>query len=100
MERLTEEQIEAALQELTDWERVDEKWIERKYRFKEYLTGIDFVQSIANYSEDMNHHPFISIDYKRITVKISSWQAKGLTDLDVEMARQFDTYYEAIQKKQ
>ncbi|MDC3415116.1 4a-hydroxytetrahydrobiopterin dehydratase [Terrihalobacillus insolitus] len=98
MERLNEEQIEQALQKLSNWKRVDEKWIQRKYRFKNYLAGVRFVHDIANYSENIQHHPFISIDYKVVTVKLSSWQAKGLTDLDIEMAAHFDEVYENGEK--
>lgn len=96
MERLTEEEIEQALTENKNWKRLDEKWIERKYRFREYLQGIEFVNRIAQRSEEVNHHPLISIDYKLITVKLSSWNARGLTELDFTLAKQYDDMYHAI----
>ncbi|GAB3053765.1 4a-hydroxytetrahydrobiopterin dehydratase [Virgibacillus ainsalahensis] len=98
MERLNEEQIAKELDGLPDWKRMDEKWIERKYRFKNYLAGIHYVDKIAEYAESKQHHPFISIDYKVVTLKISSWQAKGLTDLDFEMVKHFDLLYEQVEK--
>ncbi|WP_188455440.1 4a-hydroxytetrahydrobiopterin dehydratase [Virgibacillus oceani] len=98
MERLTEEQITKELEMLSDWKRLDEKWIERKYRFKNFLAGVNFVDQIAVYAEEKQHHPFISIDYKVVTLKISSWQAKGLTDLDFEMVNHFDELFEAADK--
>ncbi|UJL46372.1 4a-hydroxytetrahydrobiopterin dehydratase [Virgibacillus sp. NKC19-16] len=98
MERLTEEQIAKELENLPDWRRLDEKWIERRYRFRNYLAGVGFVDQVAAYAEGKNHHPFISIDYKVVTLKISSWQAKGLTDLDMEMVKHFDELYEQAQK--
>lgn len=99
MERLTDEKISKELNELTNWKRLDEKWLEGTYRFKDYLTGIDFVQKAANYSEEINHHPFIAIEYKKITVKLSSWKAKGITDLDISMARKFNEFYEEIKSR-
>ncbi|WP_099159012.1 4a-hydroxytetrahydrobiopterin dehydratase [Virgibacillus ndiopensis] len=98
MERLTEEQINQELEKLPNWKRLDEKWIERKYRFKNFLAGVRFVDQIASYAEEKQHHPFISIDYKVVTLKISSWQAKGLTDLDFEMVNHFDELYETVDK--
>ncbi|SDQ05395.1 4a-hydroxytetrahydrobiopterin dehydratase [Virgibacillus salinus] len=98
MERLSEEQITKELANLPDWKRLDEKWIERKYRFKDFLNGVRFVDQIAEYAEQKQHHPFISIDYKVVTVKISSWQMKGLTDLDFEMVNQFDKLYDEADK--
>ncbi|HWO75593.1 MAG TPA: 4a-hydroxytetrahydrobiopterin dehydratase [Bacillus sp. (in: firmicutes)] len=98
MEKLSQSAIEARLAENPNWKLTDEKWIERKYRFKDYLNGIEFVQQIANLSEEANHHPFISIDYKLITVKITSWHAKGLTDLDFELAQKYDELYMKVKK--
>ncbi|WP_331000868.1 4a-hydroxytetrahydrobiopterin dehydratase [Radiobacillus kanasensis] len=66
--------------------------------FKDYLSGIEFVRQVAHYSEDINHHPFISIDYKAVTIKLSSWNARGLMDLDITMAKQFEDFYNEIQK--
>lgn len=98
MERLSEAQIEKELENLPDWKRLDEKWIGRRYRFKDYLNGVRFVDKVAEYAESKQHHPFISIDYKIVTMKISSWQMKGLTDLDFEMVRHFDELYEQGEK--
>jgi 4a-hydroxytetrahydrobiopterin dehydratase len=98
MEKLNEEAIQNKLKENPNWKLTEGKWIERKYRFQDYLNGIDFVQSVADLSEKMNHHPFISIDYKLITVKISSWRANGLTDLDFTLAQQYDELYLQLKK--
>ncbi|MEH7012228.1 4a-hydroxytetrahydrobiopterin dehydratase, partial [Neobacillus niacini] len=38
-------------------------------------------------------HPFISIDYKVVTLRISSWNARGLTALDFELATKYDEFY-------
>lgn len=93
MEKLSEQAIQERLSELKEWRLADEKWIVRKYRFRDYLQGISFVQKIAEESERVQHHPFITIEYKLITVKISSWRAKGLTELDFELAEAYDRFY-------
>jgi 4a-hydroxytetrahydrobiopterin dehydratase len=94
--RLTDEEVQSLLQEMEGWKLVEERWIAKKYRFPNYLQGIEFVRRIATISEEANHHPFISIDYKLITVKISSWRAKGLTKLDFDLAKKYDEIYEKI----
>ncbi|WP_339160918.1 4a-hydroxytetrahydrobiopterin dehydratase [Siminovitchia sp. FSL H7-0308] len=99
MERLSQEEVAVKLQENKNWKLVDEKWITRKYRFRDYLKGIDFVNKVAQASEKAQHHPFISIDYKLVTLKISSWRARGLTTLDFEMADQYDQFYEECTKE-
>ncbi|KAB2329734.1 4a-hydroxytetrahydrobiopterin dehydratase [Cytobacillus depressus] len=93
MERLSPAEILEKLSALSQWKLEDEKWIVRKYRFRDYLQGISFVKEIANASEKAQHHPFISIDYKLITVKLTSWRAMGLTGLDFKMADLYDRLY-------
>jgi 4a-hydroxytetrahydrobiopterin dehydratase len=98
IKKLTEEQVHEHLSRLTGWKLTDEKWIEKKYRFSEFLNGIQFVQKIAERSDAVNHHPFISINYKLVTLRISSWQARGLTELDFDLARQFDAIFMRVKK--
>lgn len=99
MKRLSEEQIEEALPKVEGWKRTDEKWIRKRFRFKEFMHGVHFVNRIAELSEEVDHHPFISIDYKVVTLKISSWHAGGLTDLDFELAGKYNELYEDVQNK-
>ena len=98
MEKLNEAAVQDRLKENPNWKLTDGKWIERKYRFQEYLNGIEFVQNFAQLSEQMNHHPFISIDYKLISIKITSWRARGLTALDFTLAEKYDELYLQIKK--
>ncbi|WP_251549492.1 4a-hydroxytetrahydrobiopterin dehydratase [Neobacillus muris] len=93
MNKLTEAERDQALAALSGWQ-LDGKFIVKRYRFQEFLKGIDFVNEIAQLSEKKNHHPFISIDYKLLTLKLTSWHAGGLTALDFELAKIYDSIYE------
>ncbi|ASK64301.1 4a-hydroxytetrahydrobiopterin dehydratase [Virgibacillus phasianinus] len=95
---MTEEQVNNELAGLTDWNLIDEKWIERIYRFKKYLAGVRFVDKVAESAENKQHHPLIAIDYKKVSVKFSSWQEKGLTSVDFEMAKRVDVIYEELEQ--
>ncbi|WP_173917273.1 4a-hydroxytetrahydrobiopterin dehydratase [Halobacillus sp. Marseille-Q1614] len=92
--RIPVEEKQSRVDELNGWKLEDDKFIVKRYRFKEFLTGIDFVNKIASYSEEIQHHPFISIDYKMVTLKLTSWNAKGLTYLDLECADHYDELYQ------
>ena len=98
MDLLTEGEIQKALTELPKWERVDEKWLKREFYFNKYLSGIAFVQEVAEYAQEKRHHPMIIIDHTTVTLKISSIEKDGLTDLDVEMVREFNKLYEEAEK--
>jgi 4a-hydroxytetrahydrobiopterin dehydratase len=94
LEKLLEQEILTSVDSLPGWKWDEGKWISKKYRFQHYLTGVSFVSELANYSEHRNHHPFISIEYKVVTIKLSSWHTGGLTKLDMEMAKIFDEIYD------
>lgn len=91
--KLRNEEIEERLAASNGWRKEDEKWIVKKFRFSSYLDGIAFVNRVAEVAEHLNHHPFISIDYKLVTLRITSWHAGGLTALDFTSAEQFEAAY-------
>lgn len=97
--KLEKAEVDLRLAELGTWhlEAEESKWIVRKYRFKAFLQGITFVNEVARISEAVNHHPMIAIDYKMVTLRLTSWSAGGLTELDFSTALKFDqAYAEAI----
>lgn len=91
--KLSDAEIATAIAGLTGW-KLDGKFIIKKYRFREFLQGVAFVNVIAQLSEEKNHHPFIAIDYKLVTLRLTSWNAGGLTDLDFSLANKYDLIYE------
>lgn len=93
MSKLTTMEADHALSDLPKWTRKDEKWIERKFRFQTYLDGIQFVNQVAEEAERLHHHPFITIQYKMVIVSLSSWNERGLTDLDFVSARRYEEFY-------
>jgi 4a-hydroxytetrahydrobiopterin dehydratase len=90
MDKCTEEDIQAKLEAMNGWSRKDSKWIVKKYRFPEFLQGIAFVNEVARIAEQMNHHPMIAVDYRLVTLSLSSWHAGGLTELDFTSAARYD----------
>ena len=47
MLRLTEEEVHEELLKVDKWMVKDEKWIERKYMFSDYLKGVEFVSEVS-----------------------------------------------------
>ncbi|CDQ20436.1 pterin-4-alpha-carbinolamine dehydratase [Halobacillus karajensis] len=97
--RILEGEKEKRVAQLDGWKLTDGKFIVKRYRFTDFLTGVQFVNHIAEFSEEIQHHPFISIDYKMVTLKLTSWNAKGLTELDLTCAQKYDGLYESITGK-
>lgn len=90
---LNAEKLDQELGKLPEWKQISDKWIAREYKFNSYLDGVNFAKKAGEYAEQRQHHPSIKIDYKKVTIKISSWRAKGITELDIEMVKDFDAIY-------
>jgi len=59
-------------------------------RFGDYLKGIEFAGRCGKIAEGMNHHPDLLIQWRKVTVSISTHSAGGLTALDFEFANKIE----------
>ncbi|SIT14116.1 4a-hydroxytetrahydrobiopterin dehydratase [Alicyclobacillus vulcanalis] len=88
----SESEIEQGLAELPGWQR-DGQFIRKRYGFESFADAIAFVNRVAEIAERRNHHPFISIDYKYVTLRFTTWHAGGLTAEDFEEAKEIEAVY-------
>lgn len=82
---LTQDDLQQALATLPGW-AVEGKELVRTFEFKAYLDGIEFVRKLGDTAEAMNHHPDMLVAWRKVTVRLSTHSAGGLTALDVELA--------------
>lgn len=94
--KLDEEQVAARMQALPNWTR-EEKTIVRRFKFQSFPDSMKFANEVADIAEARNHHPFISIDYKVVTLRLTSWHAGGLTEDDFSEAAAVDAVYAKYQ---
>jgi 4a-hydroxytetrahydrobiopterin dehydratase len=92
--KLEQEQVEASMQSVPEWE-LEDKTIWRRYRFASFPEAVAFTNQVAEIAEAKNHHPFIAIDFKMVTLRLTSWHAGGLTEADFEEAAACDQIYES-----
>lgn len=84
------------LGKIPKWYLVDESWIERRFKFRNFTTAMKFVNLIASDAEENKHHPFISIHYNIVILQLTSLEKDTLTFLDIEMAKRFDVLYKEM----
>jgi 4a-hydroxytetrahydrobiopterin dehydratase len=94
-ERLSDIAIQRELGTLQGWSRRGDL-ITKTFQFRNFLTGIDFVSAIAKAAEAADHHPDIDIRYTKIICTLSTHSAGGITQKDLDMARQIDRVHEKI----
>lgn len=93
--RLDAEEISRQLVDLPGWQG-DGEAIRRAYAFPEFLTTVRAVDEIALLAEAMNHHPDLDIRWRTLHVLLTTHDAGGVTQLDVELAHQIHQVAEAL----
>lgn len=86
MEALTKETINKHLQSITDWSFID-KAIEKKWVFKDFKQALGFMVQVGLLAEKKNHHPELFNVYNKITIRLNTHDAKGVTEKDFDMAK-------------
>jgi 4a-hydroxytetrahydrobiopterin dehydratase len=86
---LTDDQVDAAAKDLNDWARSDGA-LRRSVKFPAFLAGIDAVRRVAEHAEAKDHHPDIDIRWRTVTFALVTHSEGGITDKDVQMAKDID----------
>lgn len=94
--RLTEDEVAARLAALPAWQLADGRFIQRRYRFATFPDALSFANMVGALAEAFHHHPFIQIDYKYVTLRLTTWHAGGLTATDFDEAAACDAVYRAV----
>ncbi|MFP4626169.1 MAG: 4a-hydroxytetrahydrobiopterin dehydratase [Natronomonas sp.] len=85
--RLSDDEIESALPD--DWSREGDE-IVRTYEFDSYLEGVGFAAGAGGLAEEAFHHPELVIGWREVEVRLTTHDAGGITERDIELAGRFD----------
>jgi 4a-hydroxytetrahydrobiopterin dehydratase len=87
--KLSEEAVVEALQK-SQWTR-DGDAIVRDLRFPDFAAAMAYVNRVAEVAEAANHHPDVLVHgWNNVRLTLSTHDAGGLTQADVEMAGRID----------
>lgn len=76
---------------LTAWTlSADGRAIERSIDFKDFSEAFAFMTRVAMRAEQLDHHPEWTNVWRRVDIRLSTHDAKGLTTLDLQLARFID----------
>jgi 4a-hydroxytetrahydrobiopterin dehydratase len=89
MALLSDSEIEKRLAGLAGWERRGEA-IARQFDRGDFVGSVEFVDSLVEPAEEMNHHPDLEISWSKVTVTLSTHSEGGLTENDFELAAKID----------
>lgn len=89
MAKLTNEVIHAALNKLPGWSLKDEG-ISKQFTWPSFPEAIQFVNEVGDLAERADHHPDILINYRRVTLTLSTHSEGGITQKDFDLAAQIE----------
>ncbi len=84
--KLSELEITEELKKLEGWEVKDNK-LHKEIQFESFNQAFGFMTRAAMEIEKMNHHPEWFNVYNRITIDLTTHDAGGITNNDVNLAR-------------
>jgi 4a-hydroxytetrahydrobiopterin dehydratase len=86
---LSNAEVDRALGALPGWRR-EEGGIRKRFRCGNFREAIAFVNAIADLAEDAAHHPDIDIRWRNVIIFLTTHEAGGVTNLDLDLARRID----------
>ena len=87
--RLTDEQIKSEIQDIDGWELQDGK-LHKTFHFADFIEAWGFMSRTALIAQAMDHHPDWSNVYNTVNVDLSTHDAGGITQLDLQLARKMN----------
>jgi len=97
MVKLSDAQVERALNSLPGWTRKGD-FITKEFSFRTFLAGIRFVDEVALIAESQEHHPDINVVWTTVTLKIQTHDEGGITEWDVALAKEIEKHFSGAKK--
>jgi 4a-hydroxytetrahydrobiopterin dehydratase len=91
MALLSKAEIDEQLKTLNGW-TLDGKAILKQFTFTGFPEAVAFVNRLVPDAERADHHPDITINYRRVTLSWSTHDEGGLTSKDIAGAKMADRH--------
>ncbi len=87
--QLSESEIPALLEKLQSWSIEDAK-LTREFRFADFNEAFAFMTRVALLAEAANHHPEWFNVWNRVRIQLTTHDAGGITQRDIDLAEAID----------
>jgi len=93
MEKLALAERAVFLSEHPEWRLLEQRdAIARSFRFEDFGEAFAFMTRVALAAEKMNHHPEWFNVFNRIDVTLTTHDAGGVTQKDIELAKTMEVF--------
>lgn len=68
--------------------------LRRRFVFSAYPRGLGFVMAAADYAEQVDHHPDLTLGYRWVVAVLTTHVSRGVTHRDLDLAQALDRLYQ------
>jgi len=89
--KLNDNEKMTQISSLNGWKLLsDRDAIKKTFKFNNFIDAFSFMTRCALIAEKMNHHPEWFNVYSTVEVTLSTHDCKGLSNLDIQLAKEMD----------
>jgi 4a-hydroxytetrahydrobiopterin dehydratase len=88
--RLTSDEIAALRSQVSEWEVLEERRLQRVFRFRDFAGPLALAVQIGELAESEGHHPDLHVHWGRLVVEVTTHAIKGLSENDFILAAKID----------
>jgi 4a-hydroxytetrahydrobiopterin dehydratase len=89
MTTYTSQTIQSELLHLNDW-HFKNNAIVRNFEFASFSQAMGFIVQVGLAAEKRNHHPELSNVYNKVSIRLTTHDAQGVTEKDIDLAKGID----------
>ena len=90
VEPMKGEQIQQHLEQLEDWDAVEEHHLRKSFDFADFASALNFVNRVGDLAEQEQHHPWIHFTYGKVIIEVYTHKIDGLHENDFILAAKID----------
>ena len=92
MKTYTQESIQTPLNGFNNWE-FKNNGIEKEFKFDNFIQALAFIVQVGVHAEKINHHPELFNVYNKVTIRLTTHDAGGVTDKDIALAQAIEKLF-------
>lgn len=86
---LDESEVNKLLKQIPTWTLKDGH-LYKKFKFKDFIEAMKFINSVADIAEQEGHHPDFSVHYNKVEIELWTHAINGLSENDFILAAKID----------
>jgi len=84
---LAAKDLKSFLKKYPDWSvNAAGDLLKREYKISNYIEGLTLLARVVVHAELLQHHPEVTLTYKKMIFKLTTHDTKSLSELDTDLA--------------